>query len=98
MVMEDGGNKQAVNFEQLTPDLNYLPISISSRDMGNKLMNFITLASDLSVATLEMDTQGHDNVTTWDIGSQCRRPDLPVRQHSKVTMSAHCSKSIPIPV
>ena len=42
--------------------------------------------------------QYQDNVTESEIESCCRWPDLPVGQHYKVTMNAHCHKSVPVVV
>ena len=39
-------------------------------------------------------TQCLDNVSHRNIRSWCRRPDFPVRQHSEVSMSVHCHKSV----
>ena len=37
-----------------------------------------------------------DNVTEWDSGLWCWWSGVPVRQHYKVVMSAHCHKSVPV--
>ena len=38
----------------------------------------------------------HGNMTVWDMRAWCWRPNLPVRQHYKVAMRAHCLKSVPV--
>ena len=38
--------------------------------------------------------QYHDSMTEWNITSWCRPPGLPVGQHYKVAMRAHCHKSV----
>ena len=38
-----------------------------------------------------------DNATEWDNRSWCQQPGVLVRQHYKVTMSAHCHTSVPVP-
>ena len=45
---------------------------------------------------LDWLAQCQDNMTEWDIGSCCWRPDFPVGQCYKVTMSVHGTKLIPI--
>ena len=57
---------------------------------------FVARRSALLGQAKDWLAQCQDNRTERDIRSWCCRPDFPVGQHYKVTMIAHCHKSVPI--
>ena len=72
------------------------PWSCQTNDLKIDSCRFLARCSVLSGEGKDWLVQCHDNAAELDIRSWCWRPDLPVGQHYKVAMSAHCHKSVAI--